>query len=280
MSDAPIGITETTASSFDLVTALVQLELTQEANLVHTVMDYSAQVQKGADSVKIPRFDSITAWDKTENTAAELQSITASADQLLLNVYKATPVRMEDIADLQAVVNMEAEIIARLASATVRAIEATVRASLDDVSTSNPDHDIGSDGYSLADVDILEAKRLLDIQKVPKGDRYMAVHPTQVKEVLQLANFTQQDRFAGNTSLMNGELGMAYGFKVIESTDVESDKPLFYHKTHCAFASQMAPKFEKQRAPLVNFANDYALSLLYGCKVLDSGKRGVRITVA
>jgi hypothetical protein len=187
---------------------------------------------------------------------------------------------MEDIADLQAVVNMEAEIIARLASATVRAIEASCRAALDDVSTSNPDHDIGSDGYSLADVDILEAKRLLDVQKVPKANRFMAIHPTQTKEVLQLANFVQQDRNASSTALQNGMIGQAYGFTVVESVDVEADKPLFYHQSHCAFASQMEPKFEKQRAPLVNFATDYALSLLYGVKVLDSGKRGVRITVA
>ena len=279
MADAPIGVTETTATSYDLVSELVQMELSQEANLVHTCQDFSGQVRKGADSVKIPRFDSFTAQDKTENTAVELQAITASADQLDLTTYKATPVRLEDIADLQAVVNMEAEIVARLATALVRAIEADARAALDDVSSSAPDHDIDSDGYSLAAVDVLEAKRLLDVQKVPKGDRYMAIHPTQCKEILQISDFIQQDRYPQQQALMNGEIGMLYGFKVIESVDVEADKPLFYHKSHCAFARQMAPKFEKQRAPLVNFATDYALSCLYGFKVLDAGVRGVRITV-
>ena len=50
-----------------------------------------------------------------------------------------------------------------------------------------------------------------------------------------------------------------------------------YHREHAAWASQRAPRFERDRI-LKGLKDEYALSLLYGLKALRGGIYGVAIT--
>ena len=275
---ADMGVTETTAGSFDYVSAMVQLELINKAILYPTISSYSEQVPKGADSVKFPRFDSFSAQDKTENSATTFQALTMAADQLELSKHKHIPVRLEDIAGLQTVPDVEGAIVERMASAMVAQWEDDIYAQLILASASNPDHRVEyASAATLAEADILGAIELLDIQNVPASDRFLAVHPTQKRDLLEIDNFVQADRYGSSQPIQNGELGMAYGLKVVMSTAVTQDTSCIYHRSHVAFAAQMNMKFEKQRAPLDYLADDFSLSTIYGVKVLDAGKRGVKL---
>lgn len=278
MAHEPIGTTETSAVGQATVLPLLQSILAAESVALPTVTNYSAWVKKGDKSVAIPRNARPTVGDKTENTSLDSQNLLFSADTITLNKHKALYSEIEDKADMQAVPDVEGRVAEEFVRAIVEQWDTDVIAELNDTSAAAPDHQIASDGYSLAEVDILEAKKLLDIQKVPQADRFMLLHPAQLKEVLQIANFVQQDRYPSSTALMNGEIGMTYGFKALMTPLATVDEALFYHRSHVGFAAQMDMAMEYDRVTR-NLADGWALQSLYGVTELDGGKRGVLITV-
>ena len=78
--------------------------------------------------------------------------------------------------------------------------------------------------------------------------------------------------------MINGEVGRLYGMAVVVSTTVPADEAMVYHRDHCAWAMQQAPKFERDR-DIKGLKDEYALSMQYGVKVLRSGIYGVRLNV-
>ena len=274
MANAPTGITETVATSIDVVSAILQQELIQNSVLLGTVSDYSAWVIPGANTVKVPRAGSFTAGDKVENTASETQALTFATDDIELSVYKHIVAEVEDRAQEQAAVDVEGYYIQRMASAMVTAIESSVAGVL--VKAANDIQLSGVGNLLITKADILEGRKLLDDNKVPANDRFLALPPAQEKAMLLIDDFVDASKYGSNEAVMNGELGRIFGMRVIKSTSFSSDsEAVIYHRSHAAFARQQSPKFEKQRASLSKLANELSLSLLYGVKQLDSGTRGM-----
>lgn len=280
VGDTFIEVSNTSATATSLVSAMLQMELANKAILINTVTNFSSLVQKGNNVVKFPKSDRFTAQNKVAGTATEIQAITLATDDLSLNVHKHIPVRLEDIASMQSVVDLEPGILQRMMSALVDAFEASIMTAVLLASSTGPDHQIVSDGYAIAEKDILEAKRLLDVASVPKDSRVICVHANEVKDLLQIANFIQANRYPNAQALVNGELGMIYGMKVVQHNVASgAGKVCVYHPEHVAFAAQREPNFESQRAPLTYVAQDYSVDMLYGVKVLQDGILGVVITI-
>jgi len=76
--------------------------------------------------------------------------------------------------------------------------------------------------------------------------------------------------------LVNGEVGRIYGFRVVVTNNVTASTALCYHRSHVAYARQLALRFENQRK-LSEAATEYLMQQKYGVKTLDQGKRGVLI---
>lgn len=274
MADSFTGITETTATSIDVVSAILQKELAESSVLLNTVSDYSSWVMPGANTVKVPRAGSFTADDKVENTATEFQSLTFATDDIELSVYKHIVAEVEDRAQEQAAVDVEGEYIKRMANAMVSAIESSIAGVL--VKAANEIQLSGTSNLLITKADILGARKLLDDANVPSTDRFLACPPEQEKAMLLIDSFVDASQYGSNEAVMNGELGRIFGMKVIKSNSFASDtEAIVYHRSHAAFARQQSPKFEKQRASLSKLSNELSLSLLYGVKQLDSGSRGI-----
>jgi N4-gp56 family major capsid protein len=277
MSDADMGVTETSATGAAVVAAMVQQQLIAKAKLMFTVMDESARATKGAKSVSFPRTGALTPVAKTENTASESIALTYAVDTLSLDQHFHTFVRLEDIADTQSVVNIEADIVERAGAGMAKKMDSYIYDTLvAGASASNPDHIIDQFGSSgtLTLAKILTARKLLDDQDVPEGDRFLVVNPEQESELLALAAFIDASQYGARDALLNGEIGRIYGFSVIKTTVCAANVALYYHRSACAFARQIEPKWETDRN-LSKLANEYSLSALYGAKILDSGKRNV-----
>ncbi len=277
MTSVSTGITETVATAIDVVGAILQAELVQNSVLLPTVMDYSSWVVPGANTVKVPNAGSFTAGDKVENTASDFQALTFATDDIELSVYKHIVAEVEDRAKEQAAVDVEGEYIRRMATAMVEAIESSIAGVI--VKSAN-DIQLSATGAvandSIAKVDILEARKDLDDLKVPQSDRFLVIPPAQEKVMLQIDDFVDASKYGSTEAIQNGELGRIFGMKVIKTTSLSSDtEAVIYHRSHAAFARQLAPKFEKQRASLSKLADELSLSLLYGVKQLDSGNRGI-----
>lgn len=277
MSDADIGVTETSAAGSAIIAAMVQKQLIAKAKLMFTVQDESARAVKGAKSVAFPRTGDLSPTAKSENTASESVALTYAVDTMNLDKHYQTFVRLEDIASVQAVPDVESDILERAGAGMAKQMDTSIYEALrDGASSSNPDHIIDqfSASGTLTLAKILAARLLLDNQNVPDDERFLAIHPEQESELLALSAFVDASQYGSQGVLLNGEIGRVYGFTVIKSTIVGANVALYYHRSALAFARQIEPKWEQMRN-LSKLANEYSLSCLYGVKVLDSGKRHV-----
>jgi len=271
---ASTGVTETVATSIDVVAAILQAELVQNSVLLGTVSDYTAWVMPGANTVKVPRSGSFTAGNKVENTASTYQALTFATDDIELSIYKHIVAELEDIAREQSAVDVEGEYIRRMATAMVEAIENDIAGVL--IKSDNEIQFSGAANLVITKADILEARKLLDDEKVPAKDRFLVIPPAQEKALLLIDDFVDASKYGSKSAIQNGELGRIFGMKVIKTTSLGSDtEAVIYHRSHAAFARQLAPKFEKQRAALTRLADELSLSLRYGVKQLDGGTRGI-----
>ncbi len=262
------------ATSMDIVAAILQAELAEKSVLLNSVSDYSQWVVKGAKTVQIPRASSFTAQAKVVGTATTYQNLTYAADELALNIYKHIPVLIEDSAREQSAVDLDGENIERMASAMVVAIESSIAGVL--VKAANDIQLSGTSNLVLTSGDIVDARKELNDNDVPQEDRFLALPPAQEAAMLKISSFIDASQYGSNEPIMNGEIGRVFGFRVLVSNQFASDSEFCaYHKSHAAFARQIAPKFEKQRAPLNVLGDELSLSLSYGVKQLDSGNRGV-----
>lgn len=276
---AATGRTELSVTSIEVISALVQEELRENAVLIPTLYDYSRMVVPGSDSVKIPRFNSLTAEDKGENTNLTAQLLNATMDTLNLDKYKASLVEIERIADAQSAVAVKEEAFRRIASSIVQAMEEEANTVLQATSASAPDHRVEyATGSTLAKADILNARKLLRLQNAWKndGDMFMAIHPTQEEDILSISDFIHADTYGNPNGIQNGELGRIFGFRVVVSNNVTEDTSLFYHRTHAAFARQWDIQLEEDFV-IDNLSDKYVGYALAGFVTLDGGKRGVRL---
>lgn len=275
---ADMGKTEIDAVSLESISAFIQAELKQKSVLYPTVQQFAAPA--GADMIKIPRAGGFTSESKAENTSLTAQVLTFATDDLLLDKHEAVLTRLEDFANLQASPNVVEEILKRMASEIAYAIDTDVVACLEATSASAPDHRIAyADATSLKKADVLEAKKLLAIQNVPFAECFMAISPASEASLLAVDDFVHADKYGSSQAVMNGELGRLYGCRVIISNQIADAKTIVYHPTHVAFAMQQSLSFETQR-DLPNVATEYLAHQVYGCKTLDSGKRGVMLGTA
>ena len=76
---------------------------------------------------------------------------------------------------------------------------------------------------------------------------------------------------------MRGEIGEIYGFRFLVSSLATNGTSVFYHREHAAHGTQMDMMMETDR-DLKGLATEYAGQTIMGKKVLDQGKRGVKIS--
>lgn len=273
-----IGVTEVSATSMEVVSALVQATLKQKSMLLPTVMDYSSGAVKGSNIVSIPRRSQFAAADKAENTDLTAQVLTFAVDQISLNKNKAIYAALERIAEIQATPNVEAEIIMEMANELALQVDKDIYAQLLLASAAAPDHRIvfaGGTG-TFAQADILEAAKLLKIQNVPvPSDTYLVVSPAEEKLILSIADFVRADQYGNpQSALQTGTLGRLYGINVLVSNVATPDRGIVYHKSAVGFASMMQPEY-KTDYKLISTSKEFLLQMIYGVSVLDSGKRQV-----
>lgn len=278
MADALQGVTEVDATIQDVVSSLIQSYLQQEALLVPTVQDWSAMAKPGLDTIKIPRAPGFTVGDKAENTPVDAQTLTYSTDDLAMDKHKAIQFLAEDIAQIQANIPMMQDVAMRMAKDLAYQVDSDIYACLKACSAAAPDHLIkylDTVNNDLEVQDLVEWRRLLNIQNVPMDDRYVLIPPSKEADMLKIDNFIKANEYGSREALLNGEIGRVFGFTVIVSNVSESDAAcVAYHRSHVAFAFQRAVRFETDR-DMANLATRLGADTIYGCKVLDSGKRGV-----
>lgn len=279
MADALTGVTETSATARALVESMAQKYLIQESKMMGLVTNYSSLAVPGSSSLKLPKAGGFTVADKAENTAASAQVSAFSVDTLNFNVHRVVQFLVEDFANTQASVDVIAEYVLRASKDLALDIDNKIIAQLRLGSASAPDHEIAFTDATNEDIelaDILNARKLLMIQNIDPRECYLAVGPDQEANMLKIANFIEAEKYGSNSPIMNGEIGMVYGMKVIVHTSL-ANEALAWHPSAAAFALQQGIRVQKDY-DLAQLANRYSLDYMGGFTVLDGGKRNVHIT--
>ena len=275
-------VNEIDAVSLEAISKLTQMYLQEASMLLGTISDYSALVSKGMKSLALPRFAGFVVEDKVAATKLTMQTSPADSDILLLNKHKGIGVEIEDIAELQSNVDLMKEYALRMSKDLAYKIDQDIADCLDNASASAPDHRLAFDnGTSFTKADFTKAKKLLKKQNVPTNDLsnlFLGISPELEEDILNLSDFVDADKYlSGSEQIkLNGVIGRLYGFNVVVSNAFSDDRALFYHRTHVAYATQQAPKFEIGRE-IKSLADIAALSSIYGCQYLDNGVRAVEI---
>lgn len=276
-----IGLTEVSATSMEVITSIIQDVLKQESILVPTVSDWSKYAIKGASTVSPPRRTQFAAADKTENTDLSPQTITFSKDQIALNKHKAVYGLIERIAEAQATVSVDSEVVKEMAAELALQLDKDIYVQLKLASASSPDHRVAfANASSLGKADLINARKLLNIQSCKPQDRFLLVNPLHESELLAIDDFIHVDKYGATAqALSNGELGKLYGMTVLMSNVCEDNNVVVYHRSAVGYAVQLKPQFATAFL-LKAVADEFLMHTLYGCKVLDSGKRQVLVGTA
>lgn len=253
----------------------VQNQLSDQAVLINTVLNLSERVQPGMKSISIPKVSGMSANaipdDGSESTSS---GMTLGVDTLSLTSKREVADYIYDTS-LDSAVDLKAAFFENAPAVFVQDLENKLYLELDGASASGPDHILQMSGASntvptIADIRL--AAKLLDIQKVPQADRYLAVTPAIKHAILAMSEVTNAAAFGNSDAIQKGIIGEIYGFKVVMSNQVTADTMIAYHKSAMAFA------FQKDITAVQDRNEEKAREFLairghYGQKVLDSGKR-------
>lgn len=279
MADALMGVTETSANALAQVADFAQLYLQQESKLLPTVTDYSFLATPGSSSIKLPRSGGFTVGDKSENTAVDSQVITYAADTISLDQHRVVQFLLEDIANQQSMVDVIQDAVLKASKDLAFDIDSKIKAEFDNASTSTPDHVIQYNDTTNEDielVDILAMRKLLIDQNIDPRECFLGLGSAQEKNMLAISDFIDASKYGTNQPIMNGEIGMVYGMRVIVSNVFDGTDSYAWHPTAVGFAMQQNVRVQRDY-DLANLAWRYSLDYIGGFEVLDSGKRVVKI---
>ena len=286
MADTIINSANSTAATErEIILSIVQDELLDAAMLRPTVTEYPAN--KGDKSVQIPKFsasfDGPAAINVDGATVNDFQDIAFDTDTIPLTEHVSLPYRITDRASLQSAVSVEAEAARSAGKQMGIYMDDQILAKLRGASAAGPDHRIGLSGIAaqsqagdnaLTLEGVTTARKLLNQQNL-SGDRFLVISPDQEKELLDLDQFRNADKYGAREALINGEVGRIYGFRVMVHNRVAQYEAFAYVKEAVAIAVQSEVEMETRRADPRLAATDYAFRLLMGSATLDGGKKVV-----
>lgn len=200
--------------------------------------DYQGEIQNLGDTVNVSKFpefgDAVELSEDQKNDAA---AITVQQIQLVINKRIAQDFIITNLAMMQALPAME-----KLQELAIYSIMKKIQAlivSLIVPSAAAPDHSIAyTTGTTLALVDILNAKELLDNQDVPMSNRHMCVGAAQLNDMFNITGFTSTDFGVSNAPLLNGGLpSQILGF-MPHFSSLFGNTSYFYHSSFFQMAAQ------------------------------------------
>ena len=266
-----------TVSEAQIAAQIVQDFLTDEAVIIPTIMNLTSQVRPGAKSVGIPKIAGLAAADvKEDGTEQSAGGMTVAADVLLLDQFREVPDYVYETGDLQSVVDLKNAFFDAAPRVYAEDMESKLYTEMTSgASTSAPDHLLQMSGTAntiptLADIRL--AGELLDIQKVPSGDRFLVVTPTIKTALLAIGDISDASKTGLASPNVTGAFSQIYGFTLTMSNQVTADTCLAYHRSCAAYAWQRTLETidESQRSKARSFVS---VRGFWGRKTLDAGKR-------
>lgn len=269
-----------------LVAERVQRELQASSKLAGLFTDYSELVGKGTASLKIPRSDSFSVQnrDNATPTAASASNLTFTFDQIDLDQSKYVYYVIPGDVELDAKPSYELTAAARAASAHGRNMDIARIDELWAGSANSPEVEYDAGVSDIEDVLLSMIQEADEQEMLDDGNRFLIVRPQERKALLSVANFVQADRYGDRTPLVSGELGMAYGVRIVVISHVGTQADgnaitfgdgnmILCHKESLGFAFHRRPQHDMDKAIEYGAGSmAHTWDVKYGLKLMQDGK--------
>lgn len=230
------------------------------------VQDRSGLVADGGDILNIPFTGSVNARAKAASTAVTYDSPEGTPVTLNIDKHYYVAVLIEDIAKVQASVDLSAAFKERMSEALARQIDTDLMSLYASAGTSV------AGGAAIDDADILAVVAALDTANVPASQRYGIVGHNTKTDLLGVNKYTAYDQTGKIGTAVNGDLDLQaniYGMEIYHSGNVQTSttgRNLFFHKKAINLAKQRKPEFHMEYS-VDQLGWKTALDTIYGVGV-------------
>lgn len=272
MSYDVIGKAETELTRMELISSIVQRSIREQGQLVPLVRDVSSLATVGLDTISFPRrTQSFAVQNLIEDSEADVQAITYDLDKLDLNQHAMVSWFIKKRANVQSMIDLESDALLEAAAEHAIDVDRKIIAKLllEAASANN----VAITG-AWTTAKFLEVKS--NLQKATKlrtnnSNFFMAVNSDKESQLLDLPRFVEADKYGSAMPLVNGELGRAYGMRIVLTDELASNKSIGWIQEGVIYGEQSGADFTEAVKPR-KAGVEYALDMLYGVKVLDGGK--------
>lgn len=253
--------------------------------LIKTIQDLSSRVAVGMDRVQVPLISGLATSNVASGTKQSADSVTFTSDVLLLDQTKESYMYISFQESMDSAIDIKAAFLQAAPREIAQAMEIAIAAQLAVASANDFDSASATAGV-FAISDIANAKKLMDITKVPASERYLACNADAMELLSSFPEFADGKSTLSNEALRDGVVSRVKGFNVVQSEDVGSTTPAnnvihFYHKSAVAFAMHKEVHFVEQREE--SYGQEFiAVRTKYGVKALnlDVLKLTMALTIA
>jgi len=227
------------------------------------VQDRSGLMSGGGDILRLPFASQVDARVKAASTDLTFDSPEGAPLSLTVDKHYYVGVKIEDIAKIQANVDMKAAFLDRMAEALARQIDTDILALYASAGT------VVSGGAAIDDADMISIMTTFDLANTPTDMRRGVIGSYTKGDLSGVNKYSAYDQ-TGKTGLAvdksGGLVANVYDMDIYFSQNVPTTHNLFFHKNAINFAQQLAPKFESQYM-VKSLAWETALHTLYGVGV-------------
>jgi hypothetical protein len=198
-------------------------------NLARTVArDTDLVTTSFGQTIQVPKRGTVSANDKTAGNSYTRQQPSLTNVSVTLNKWKEVTIMIDDVTKVLENQDTLAGYAQDGAIALAEAVEDSL-ASLHSSLTNTVTFDATSTATKKSSLLALR-KRFVD-NKVPKTERkYLYADSSVINEILEEADFTQQQTIGTPEATLEGRVARLYGFDIFESQAVKTTgSPVSYH---------------------------------------------------
>ena len=253
-------------------------------NLVNR--EYQGIIANQGDTVHINSIGAITVKDYTKNTdIADPDALTTTEQTLVIDQCKYFNFQVDDVDNVQAAGDLVDTAMSRAAYSLADVADAYLLKTIAAGAASGNTVGAASAPIALTAANVYEnivkLRTKLDKANVPNPARTIVVPPEVYALLLMDDRFAKSDAAAGQSALLNGEVGRVAGFTVYMSNNVRTGTgtdtgktPYFEITAQVSTATTYAEQIIKTEAYRIEkrFADGVKGLHVYGAKVTDGSQ--------
>lgn len=233
-----------------ILAAMIVKALPKASVIAPTIIDVSSQFAKGKTKAAIPSAGALAVED-TPRDGDDVVGSNRVYDKSPMEVdqYKTVADYIYDLDDHESILDLMADFYADAPGTIAERLETDIVAIMRTagLASAKKFRLAGATNTEITEVQIRGLNTAMNIAKVPKTGRFLAVSPTQAGVMRGWDSVKNASAFGNNDAIVNGFVAKFEGFTVIESNDLTQYEVMAYHGSVAAFGVGKEVKKDEQR---------------------------------